>query len=157
WSALGSGMDNGVKALAVLGTNLYAGGWFTNASGTAANYIAQWDGSSWSALGSGLVSQSAPGSGPGVNALAVSGNDLYAAGQFATADGNPANSIAKWDGSNWSALGSGVTFVDGSPGKVWALAVSGTNLYVGGVGNFWDGSEVTNIAKWDGNSWSALG
>ena len=43
-----------VSALAVSGSTLYAGGDFTTAGGSAANYIAQWDGSSWSALGSGI-------------------------------------------------------------------------------------------------------
>ena len=36
------------------GTNLYAGGYFTTAGGVPANYIAKWDGSAWSALGSGM-------------------------------------------------------------------------------------------------------
>ena len=43
-----------VYALAVSGSTLYAGGGFTTAGGSAANYIAQWNGSSWSALGSGM-------------------------------------------------------------------------------------------------------
>ena len=37
-----------VHALAVSGSTLYAGGNFTTAGGNAANYIAQWNGSSWS-------------------------------------------------------------------------------------------------------------
>ena len=41
WSALGSGMDYPVNALAVSGTNLYAGGQFTTAGGVTANSIAQ--------------------------------------------------------------------------------------------------------------------
>ena len=43
-----------VYALAVSGTDLYAGGYFTTAGGVAANYIAKWNGSAWSALGSGM-------------------------------------------------------------------------------------------------------
>ena len=43
-----------MNALAVSGSALYAGGYFTTAGGTSANYIAQWNGSSWSALGSGM-------------------------------------------------------------------------------------------------------
>jgi len=78
----------------------------------------KWDGSTWSALGSGVNSTVFP--------LAVSGTNLYAGGEFATAGVVPANNIAKWDGSAWSALGSGVN------GIVGALAVRGTNLYVGG-------------------------
>ena len=42
-------------------------------------------------------------------ALAVSGTDLYAGGYFTTAGGVPANCIAKWNGSAWSALGSGMS------------------------------------------------
>ena len=42
------------------------------------------------------------------------------------ADGSPANYIAKWDGNNWRALGSGMN------GQVAALAVSGNYLYAGG-------------------------
>src|SRR5438552_1705515 len=55
WTGLGSGMNDIVYALAVSGSDLYAGGYFTNAGGSAANYIARWDGSSWSPLGSGMA------------------------------------------------------------------------------------------------------
>ncbi len=54
-----------------------------------------------------------------------SGN-LYVGGDFAVAGGGFANHIAKWDGTTWSALGSGIN------GIVYALAVSGSNLYAGG-------------------------
>ena len=63
---------------------------------------------------------------PTVYALAVSGSDLYAGGAFTNAGGNEANGIAKWNGSSWSALGSGMN------GTVYALAVSGSDLYAGG-------------------------
>jgi hypothetical protein len=48
-------------------------------------------------------------------------------GQFTTAGGVVANGIAKWNGSSWSALGSGMN------GEVRALAVSGSGLYAGGL------------------------
>ena len=43
----------------------------------------------------------------GVCALAINGTDLYAGGFFNSADGDPANNIARWDGSGWSAVGQG--------------------------------------------------
>ena len=143
WSALGSGMNGTVRALAVSGGDLYAGGQFTTAGGIAANYIAKWNGSSWSALGSGIDGW--------VYALAVSGSDVYAGGEFTTAGGVPANNIAKWNGSSWTPLGSGMD------GVVYALAVSGSNLYAGGDFMTAGGVPANYIAKWNGSGWSALG
>src|SRR5207249_8096283 len=139
-----------VLALAVSGSDVYAGGYFTTAGGTAANYIAKWNGSTWTALGSGI--DAPPFTSTAVYALAVSGSDVYAGGYFTTAGGSAANNIAKWNGSTWTALDSGVGF-----GFVSALAVSGSVLYAGGQINSAGDSAANNIAKWNGSSWSALG
>jgi len=151
---LGSGMNSNVLALAVSGNDLYAGGNFTTAGGSAANYVAKWNGSSWSPLGSGI--EDAPnGASPFVYALAVSGSDVYAGGFFSTAGGGAANRIAKWDGSSWSALDSGVGGVQYP--VVYALAVSGSDVYAGGAFTTAGGVPANYIAKWNGSSWSALG
>jgi hypothetical protein len=149
WSALGAGVNDGVSALAVSGTDLYAGGFFTLAGGVSASRIAKWDGQVWTALGSGMGAE--PHNSNRVCALAVSGSDLYAAGNFTTAGGVIANNIAKWNGSSWSVLGAGTNSV------VWALAVSGTKLYAGGYFTKVDGLDVNFIAQWDGSAWSPLG
>src|SRR5208337_2099218 len=143
WSALGSGMTGPVLALAVSGANVYAGGSFTNAGGSAANYVARWNGSSWSALGLGVSSS--------VYALAVSGSTVYAGGLFTNAGGNAANYVARWNGSSWSALSSGMN------NYLYALAVSGSTVYAGGLFTNAGGIPASYIAKWDGSSWSALG
>jgi hypothetical protein len=123
--------------------NLYIGGSFTFVGDAKVNYIAKWNGTIWSALGSGMNGT--------VNALAVSGSDLYAGGSFTTAGGYPANRVAKWNGSTWSWLGAG------TDKDVLALAVSGSDLYAGGIFTWVDGLSVHYIAKWNGSSWSALG
>jgi hypothetical protein len=148
WSPLGSGISVGegfceVYALAVSGGTLYAGGLFTAAGGIAATNIAEWNGTNWSALGSGISGV--------VFALASSGSTLYAGGNFNTAGSNPVNCIAQWNGTNWSPLGSGVSHV------VFALAVSGSTLYAGGNFTSAGGIAADNIAQWNGSSWSPLG
>jgi hypothetical protein len=121
WISLGTspGVNSSVLASVVDASgNLYVGGVFTQAGGLPANFIAKWNGSSWSALGSGLNDY--------VDALAVSGSNVYAGGGFTTAGGTAAKYVAKWDGSSWPALGSGVNQ------RVNGLAVLGSDLYAGG-------------------------
>jgi hypothetical protein len=158
WSALGSGMNSTVSALAVSGSMMYAGGEFTTAGGNSATNIAQWNGSSWSALGSGISGAGGDINSPYVKALAVSGSTLYAGGEFTTAGGNSANNIAQWNGTSWSALGSGM----GGTGypyypNVSALVVSGGTLYAGGDFSTAGGTAAIGLAQWNGSSWSALG
>jgi hypothetical protein len=90
-----------------------------------------------------------------ISALAVdSGGNLYAGGHFTTAGTcSDCNHIAKWNGSTWSPLDTGVN------SEVRALTVdSGGNLYAGGsfstAGTCSSG--CNRIAKWDGSTWSAL-
>ncbi len=154
WSALGSGimdvhyLSASVHALAVMGGDLYAGGWFALAGGEQVNHIAKWDGEKWSDLDEGLNGR--------VRALAVLGSDLYAGGDFTIAGITRVDGIARWDGSNWRNLGSGLTngFDDT---RVKALAVKGDALYAGGWFSNAGGTVVNNVAMWDGQSWSALG
>jgi hypothetical protein len=156
WSALGTGVNNSVWSLAVdTNGNLYAGGAFTAAGGIIANGIARWNGVAWSALGLGF---SGGGYLPGAGALVFDTKGyLYAGGGFTSAGGVSANRVARWDGSAWSALGSGIG--EGDPvAKVNALVFDAQgNLYAGGNFATAGGLPATNIAKWDGQRWSLVG
>ena len=159
WMALGNGTNNSINALTVFndgtGAALYAGGTFT-AAGTlgegAARRIAKWNGSSWSALGSGMNAN--------VNSLASfddgGGLALYAGGGFTNAGGGAANRVARWDGASWSALSTGM-----NSGSVLSLIEfddgAGACLYAGGGFTTAGGVAALRIAKWDGANWSALG
>src|SRR5262249_22910409 len=93
-----------------------------------------------------------------VGAAVVDGSgNLYIGGDFIVAFDVGANGIAKLDGTRWSALGSGLTGSSPNVPTVWALAVVGSNLYAGGNFTNAGGVAATNIAKWNGSSWSALG
>ncbi len=177
WSGLGgdgaggSSLTGSVTSLAVNGSTIYAGGYFTDVNNggsvlTAADYVARWDGANWSSLSSNGAGQGSIGSNP--YALALIGNTLYVGGAFTNVNDNgvvlnAADYIAQWDGTHWSALGSdGAGNGSISGGFVWALAVSGSTLYIGGL--FLDVSDGGNVlgaadylARWDGAHWSAIG
>jgi hypothetical protein len=93
WVSLGGvpGIQGQVYALAEDSAgSLYVGGSFNIAGNVLATNIAKWNGSTWSALGSGMGGANTygpDGYGPYVSALAVSGNILYAGGDFTTAGG----------------------------------------------------------------------
>ena len=114
-------MNGSVWALAVSGSDLYAGGSFNTAGGVSSSRIAKWDGSSWSSLGSGVDNT--------VSALAVSGSDIYAGGIFTTAGGVSSRYVAKWDGSSWSSLG------DAYLGYVQAVSSTAGQVFFGYLGD----------------------
>jgi hypothetical protein len=62
-----------------------------------------------------------------VHALAVSGSDLYVGGEFNYAGGADVSYIARWNGKNWSALGSGMNY------SVNLLAATDDELFAAGV------------------------
>jgi len=149
WSSLGSGMSDGVHALAVMPNgDLIAGGSFSNAGGVPASAIAKWNGSSWSALGAGVDINGIQN----VSSLAVvpldgGGADLIVAGFFTSAGGAPANHIARWDGSTWSALGAGLNT---SVGCI-ALDENG-DVLVGGYFTSSGATPLNHIARWNGQA-----
>jgi len=154
WENLGTGVEgllNGsVNAIAISGTDVYVGGFFTNAGNVpGASYIARWDGTQWHAVG-GANAISGP-----VYDIALSGTDVYVGGFFSNAGNVPgANNIARWNGTTWSGLLSG-TF--GISSTVNTIAISGTDVYVGGF--FFNAGGVTGadyIARWNGTTWSGL-
>jgi hypothetical protein len=105
WSAVGSNtrgndgwlpLQSFVYSLAVSGSRLFVGGAWANAGGDpVADRIAQFDGGSWSPLGS-----NGRGDGPfngTVLALATLGGRLYAGGNFSSGGGDPlARSLATY-------------------------------------------------------------
>jgi trimeric autotransporter adhesin len=87
--------------------------------------------------------QGPPGVSNLVYAVAVNGQDVYVGGAFRISTGQiVVNHVAKWNGSSWSALGSGMN------GGVDALAWDGGNLYVGGAFTEAGDKYSSYIAKW---------
>jgi len=143
WSSFpGGGANDWVYSSTVYNGDLIVGGKFTAIDGVSANYIARWDGVSWSPLGSGVNGK--------VNALAVFKGNLIVAGEFTEAGGIPVNFIARWNGTSWDDELGGV----GS--TVTSLAVIADTLFVGGYFVEADNVTVNYIAKRD-TAWVAMG
>jgi hypothetical protein len=166
WSALGDdgtgdgALNYAVYAVVVSGGDVYVGGGFTDAAGMAtADYVAKWDGSAWSALGDNGVGATDGALDGVVSGLAISGTDLFVSGSFGNAGGiATADYVAKWDGTDWSALGDDGAGDGALDGPLEDVAVSGGDVYVGGF--FTDAAGIATadyVAKWDGGTWSGLG
>jgi hypothetical protein len=155
WSALGGGVDGLVLAITVHGDGVYAGGIFQHAGDVDAVALARWSkgAGTWSAVGEPLGATSGSVS---VLDIAVSDDgDLTVGGKFDQAGGVAVHNIARWNGSEWDALGGGVT--GGADPEVLALAVSGDDLYVGGRFTHAGGAPAPCIARWNGSAWSSVG
>jgi hypothetical protein len=157
WSSLGTGSQNGVNnrvsALAMVGNEVFVGGYFTWAGGVSANYVARFNTqtNTWSTLGTG----SQNGVNNWVYALAVVGNEVFVGGLFTSAGGVSANRVARFNTltNTWSSLGTGVNNV------VYALAVMGNEVVVGGDFTSAGGVSANRVARFNTltNTWSSLG
>ncbi|MCX6130156.1 MAG: hypothetical protein NTX25_13955, partial [Proteobacteria bacterium] len=72
-----------------------------------------------------------------------SAGNLYAGGAFTTAGGIAANRIAKWNGTSWSSLGTGMN----SSVRVIKITTTG-DIYAGGDFTTVDGLTRPFVAFW---------
>ncbi|MCR9172667.1 MAG: PKD domain-containing protein [bacterium] len=126
--------------------NLYMGGEFPelidgNAGVVDYNMsgIAMYNGSDWTALGTGLNEY--------CRAIHEYNGNLIAGGYFTTAGGVSCNKIARWDGTNWSPMGQGFD-ATGIDEYVKSAAVWNGIFFAGGAYTQAEGSPMNHIAQW---------
>ena len=144
-----------VDALAVSGSTVYAGGWFSSIGGQPRNSIAALDAASGNATS---WDASTGIAGSNVRAIAVSGSTVYAGGGFSSIGGQPRKGIAALDASsghatswNPNATCSNLSLCN----VVTALAVSGSTVYAGGEFNSMGGQLRSHIAALDASTGNA--
>ena len=144
-----------VEALAVSGRTVYVGGYFTSIGGKPRNNLAALDATtgdatSWNpnALGDSGYRY------PFVYVLAVSGNTVYAGGDFASIGGKTRNAIAAIDATSGKPTGWNPN-VPSVYDSVWTLAVSGRIVYAGGNFDAIGGKPRKNIAALDATTGKA--
>lgn len=146
WAALSAQpSSNAPNCIASFNGDLIVGGFNINGTG---NHIVRYNGSSWVAMGSGLNNE--------VFDLIVYNNALYACGGFSASGATPMSFVARWDGTNWNAVGGSVA-APGTSERGWMMTIFGGDLVVGGRFAALGGVTVNNIARWNGATWSGFG
>jgi len=152
WANLGSGVDGAigvtVEAIVVDGTNVFAGGRFATAGGVAVNNLARWDGAQWHPVGTpphdGVLASAAA-----IMAMTMRDGQLYAGGFFTNTGGQDIAALARFDGTNWTRLGSGLRrWGIGAAPQVRALAWQDNALWVGGFFPAAGNKAAASIARW---------
>jgi hypothetical protein len=136
--SLGHGTNGtGVWSLTEYNGVLIAGGNFDSAGYVPSHCIAQWNGTTWSPLGSGFNNT--------VLALTEYNGLLIAGGVFDSTGGIRVNHIAQWNGTSWAPIDIGMN------GPVYTLAVVNNTLYAGGVFDSAGGNRIIGIAQLSGS------
>jgi hypothetical protein len=162
-----SGSVNGsagprVNALAIHNGQLYAGGAFATAgAATGLGSVARWDGVNWNDVGGGVVVSDSTG----VKCMASYGAGgqsarLHVGGNFTavgTGGAVAATRIASFDGSAWSALGTGLNSLGPSVMRVASAGAPDAALQVGGSFISAGGYPASNLGRWNGTKWNTLG
>lgn len=150
WHKVGEGVRGGIGGVAdlvVYEGELYVGGHFTKESDSRnpGMNIAKWDGTKWTDVGGGTWADNGSFGGF-IDDLMVYNNELYAIGAFVTAGGIPANSLAKWDGTEWCGFEAG-NLDEGGP---ISMAIFRDTLYVAGNFKLAGTDSIRFIAKLNG-------
>ncbi len=148
WSTLGAGLPANVESLIVAANgDLIAGISF----GAAGGSLFRWNGATWAAFAPGLMPIAGQSSGRIFELGVLPNGDIIAGGLLRVPSVAGAMHIARWNGTAWSALGSGSTT------HVRALIVLANGDVVAG-GTFSSPSGVASgIGRWNGTTWSSLG
>lgn len=162
WAPLGTGLQNQYSnALASFNGQLYVGGYFDTAGGvTGTAKLARWDGSNWSSVNAQMENFQ-----NSVWALKTyndgASEALYVAGNYISINGQNISHLSRFDGTNFTAVGSGPIAGAGIPLIVIELETwndgTGNALYIGGRFSSVAGVPANRIAKWNGTTWTALG
>jgi hypothetical protein len=126
WTGV-AGFNGAITSLAVNKDKLCVSGYFSHANNTTnVSMVAETDGKHWTSVGKEPIGYYVNRARTAVHVLFSYNDLLYAGGDFVSAQSKPANSIASFNGTGWTASGTGV---DGSVGT---FAVYNGELYAGG-------------------------
>jgi len=144
WLPVGTGMQGGariINALEVFNNELYAGGLFIKMDVNFSYNLAKYNGVSWSSCGTGAKGMTCFTSQGNVTDLLVSNNVLYITGQFTKLNGENANKIGQYNGTNWCNIEYGL---DLTPRN---MVLFDNSIIISGDFLSASGNEYSNIVK----------
>jgi len=152
-----SGYCSPVSSFVRFNNHIFVTGSFTYAGNKTVNGITYWNGSEWINFGTGLKFIDGTG-GMGAK-LKVINNELYLCGVFDSIAGIPVNGIAKYNGTNWSAVHDFpiIPTWQGGMNRIHDIELYKNELYVCGIFDNLPIGTIFNIVKWDGNNWVSVG
>ncbi len=133
WHNMGESFAS-VRALQVIGDQLFAAGQFRISENELQYRVARWDDDHWQPL-DGVFNGN-------INVLHERTGQLYAAGDFTEIDGEPASRIARWNGSRWERFDHQIDR------QVHALTNVDEDLYLGGSFRIVSSQASHYIARW---------
>ncbi len=75
-------------------------------------------------------------------------NQLYVGGRFKHLAGTPINGIARWNGTSFEQVGTGVSYEHGGPAGINQLGVMSDTLYLAGNFNYFNNQLTQGILGW---------
>ena len=135
WESVGGGMDMGyARDVYADSTGVYVAGDASLKTSPQIDYVAKYDGSTWTQIGSGIDDF--------VEGITKRGDDLYITGQFFSAGSGSANMVAHYDGVNWRNMGSGITQ------RAMAMVVDDSVIYIGGGFHYAGGKTIEYASRY---------
>jgi hypothetical protein len=130
-----------INALLVWNNDLYVAG-MVDSMGKSWTNIIKYNGLNWNVIGQ----TNGKFWGETIRCLALYNGSIIAGGYFNLIDEVPVNGIARWDGNQWHAMGTGV---GGSAPHIEAIIVYNNTLYIGGTFTNCSGVAAAGIAMWN--------
>lgn len=158
WQTVAGGFPDGVHNMTVIDDKLYTAVYEMQSD---SNWIYYLSGNTWQKLGKGFYLDGASPSQfytCSMYDVQKYNNDIYACGEFNKSGTQVIKGIAKYNGTDWQGLGTGLSVpFQGQVIYPHQILINNGKLYV--CGNFKNAGGVTvnGIAVWDGSTWSALG
>ncbi|MCH8478550.1 MAG: hypothetical protein LAT56_11475 [Wenzhouxiangella sp.] len=156
---LSPGCDAAVRAMAERPDGkIYIGGTFRFCDGVKVNRIALFD--PVANTFEPLVHNGVVGVNSTVRALAWGDGELFVGGALTMAGTLEVDRLARWNGSAWQRLGSGLSngvSLGSGTAQVWSMVWVNDSLYVGGRFDSAALVAANNIARWSAGQWHRLG